>query len=169
MINVLLPVDGSPNSLHAVRHVMREFSKNRALQVHLLNVQAPFSRHIAKFASRKNLAGFHHDEAEKALAPVRRLLDDAGVPYTSHAEVGRKAEVITETAARLQCDHIVMSTARKNSLTRMLEASVTNRVLELTAVPVEVIAGDSVSKLENYGVPVGLGAVLGLVFIAAID
>ncbi len=169
MINVLLPVDGSPNSLHAVRHVMREFSKNRALQVHLLNVQAPFSRHIAKFASRKNLAGFHHDEAEKALAPVRRLLDDAGVPYTSHAEVGRKAEIITETAARLQCDHIVMSTARKNSLTRMLEASVTNRVLELTAVPVEVIAGDSVSKLENYGVPAGFGAMLGLLFIAAID
>ena len=36
-----------------------------------------------------------------------------------------------------------MGTARKNSLTRMFESSVTNRVLELTTVPVEVIAGDN--------------------------
>ena len=60
-----------------------------------------------------------------------------------------------------------MSTARKNSLTRMLEASITNRVLELTTVPVEVIAGDAVSKLERYGIPAGIGAALALVIVAA--
>ena len=62
-----------------------------------------------------------------------------------------------------------MSTARKNSLTRMLEASVTNRVLELTTVPVEVIAGDAVSKLERYGIPAGIGGTLGLLLLAAAD
>ncbi|MCX7176917.1 MAG: hypothetical protein NT159_23960 [Proteobacteria bacterium] len=62
-----------------------------------------------------------------------------------------------------------MSTARKNSLTRMLEASVTNRVLELTSVPVEVVAGDAVSNLERYGIPVGIGGVLGLLLLAAAD
>jgi hypothetical protein len=72
-------------------------------------------------------------------------------------------------AQKLGCDRIVMSTARKNSVTRMLEASVTNRVLELTTVPVEVIAGDAVSKLERYGVPAGIGGLLALLLFAAAD
>ena len=60
-----------------------------------------------------------------------------------------------------------MSTARTNSLTRMLEASVTNRVLELTTVPVEVIAGDAVSNLERYGIPAGIGTAAALLLVAA--
>ena len=62
-----------------------------------------------------------------------------------------------------------MSTARKNSLTRMLEDSTTNKVLELTSVPVELIAGDTASRLERWGVPsAGIGALLALI-VAAID
>jgi hypothetical protein len=67
----------------------------------------------------------------------------------------------------LRCDHIVMSTARKNSLTRLVENSVTNKVLELTSVPVEVIAGDAVSKFERYGIPATLAAVLAALLAAA--
>jgi hypothetical protein len=63
----------------------------------------------------------------------------------------------------------VMSTARKNSITRMLEDSITNKVLEKTSVPVEVIAGESVSRLERYGLPTGLGAALALLIAAAAD
>ncbi len=169
MRNVLIPVDGSPNSLHAVRHVVKEFARQPGMAVHLLNVQAPFSRHIAQFASRKSRESFHEDQARKALAGVRDMLDAAAVPYTVHLEVGRKAEAITATAERLDCDRIVMSTARKNSLTRMIEASVTNRVLELTKVPVQVIAGDAVSRLEQYGIPAGIGGGVALLLLAAID
>ena len=169
MLKLLVPVDGSPNSQHAVRHVIRQFTKNPALEVHLLNVQAPFSKHIAQFVSKKNRDSFHRDEAEKALQPIRQMLDSFSVPHTAHVEIGRKAEVIAATARRLRCDHIVMSTARKNSLTRMLETSVTNRVLELTTVPVEVIAGDAVSKLERYGIPAGVGAGLTALLLLAAD
>ena len=169
MLKVLVPVDGSPNSQHAVRHVIKEFAKDRDMEVHLLNIQTPFSRHIAQFASRKNRAAYHRDEAEKALRPARRMLADAGVPCVAHIDVGGKAEIIAKTARRLRCDHIVMSTARKNSLTRMVEDSVTNKVLELTTVPVEVIAGNSVSKLERYGIPAGIGGALALLLLAVAD
>ena len=77
--------------------------------------------------------------------------------------------LIAHEAERLACDHILMSTARKNSLTRMLEDSTTNRVLELTTVPVELVAGDQVSKLEQYGVPAGIGTVIALIAAAALD
>jgi hypothetical protein len=36
-------------------------------------------------------------------------------------------------------------------------------------VPVEVVVGDSVSKLERYGIPLGLGAGLGTLMVLAFD
>ena len=150
-----------------MRHITSEFRKNRALEIHLLNVQAPFSRYISRFSGKRNREAFHRDEAEKALMPARRLLESHGVPYAVHVEVGSKAQLIADAARRLQCDHIIMSTARKNSLTRMLEDSVTNQVLELTTVAVEVIAGDAISRWERYGIPAGVGASLALFLLVA--
>ena len=59
-----------------------------------------------------------------------------------------------------------MGTARKNSITRMLEDSTTHRVLETTSVPVEVIAGDAVSKWERWGLPAGVVGLGGLIVLA---
>jgi Ca2+-transporting ATPase len=169
MVKVLLPVDGSRNSEVAVRHVVRQFMGNTAMEIHLLNIQPPFSKHIAGFSSSKDRQDHHRDEAEKALKPVRQVLDGHGIPYSVHAEVGEKAKCIADTARRLRCDQIVMGTARKNSLTRWVENSVTNRVLELTPVPVELIAGDAVSKYERYGIPAALTALLGLLLAVVAD
>ena len=72
------------------------------------------------------------------------------------------AECITELAHRLRCDRILMGTVRKDSLVRLVEDCVVNRVLELTTVPVEVIAGASVSKWERYGIPAAVGALLAI-------
>jgi Ca2+-transporting ATPase len=169
MLKVLVPVDGSRNCEFAVRHVVRQFMHNTAMELHLLNVQPPLTSYITRFLSRKNVRDYHHDEAEKALRPVRQILDGYGVPYAVHVEVGERAEAITAAAHRLHCDHIVMSAARKNSLTRLVENSTTNRVLELTSVPVEIIAGNSVSRWERYGIPAGLGTLIALLFAAAVD
>ncbi len=162
MLRILIPVDGSRNCQFAVKHVIREFMNNKAMEIHLLNVQPPFNRDISSFVSRKNLHDYHRDEAEKALGPIKQILDGFSIPYSAHAEIGERAKTIADAARRLRCGHIVMSTARKNSLTRLIENSVTNKVIELTSVPVEVIAGDSVSRFERYGIPAALGAALAL-------
>jgi len=168
MLKVLIPVDGSRNCQFAVKHVIKEFMNNTAMEIHLLNVQPPFSRYIARFVSRKSLHDHHRDESEKALGPIKQMLGGFSIPYSAHAAVGERAKTITDTARRLRCDHIVMSTARKDSLTRLVENSLINKVLELTSVPVEVIAGEEVSKWERYGIPAGIGAALALVF-AVVD
>jgi YjbE family integral membrane protein len=169
MTRVLVPVDDSPNARHAVRHVVNQFMKSAAMEVHLLNIQPPFSRHIARFVSRRNRAAFHREQGEKALQSARRLLENHGVPYAVHIEIGDKAKVIVSAARRLRCGQIVMATARKNSLTRMIEDSTTNKVLELTTVPVEVISGEAVSPWERYGIPVGLSSLLALLLAAIVD
>ncbi|MGQ0544614.1 MAG: HAD-IC family P-type ATPase, partial [Betaproteobacteria bacterium] len=169
MLKVLLSVHGSRNCELAARHVVKQFMNNTAMEIHLLNVQPPFSSYIARFVSRKARHDFHHDEADKALKPIRQILDGFGVPYAAHVEVGERAECITAAARRLHCDQIVIGAARKNSLTRLVENSVTNRLIELTPVPVEIIAGDAVSRWERYGIPASLGTLLALLLAAAAD
>lgn len=169
MPKILVPVDGSPNAEQAVRHVIREQMGTPSMEVHLLNVQTPLTRAVAQFLSRKSREDWHRDQATQALRASRELLDLAGIRYAVHIELGRKADTIVALAKRLACDHIVMGTARKNSLTRLLEASVTNRVLELTTVPVEVIAGTGISRFERYGIPAGLGGALTLLLFAVAD
>ena len=101
------------------------------------------------------------------MASASAELQQAGVPCETHWVVGDRAAEICRAAVRLGVHHIVMGTARKNSLTRMLEDSVTNQVLEATPVPVEVVAGGTVSKWESWGLPAAaVGAGGGLLFLA---
>ena len=167
MLKILVPIDGSRNADHALKYVVNEFKNNPDMEIHLLNVQPPFSRHIAQFIGRKTRHSFHREEAEKVLRPAKQFMERFGVPCSAHFAIGRKAATIVDEAHSLHCNRIVMSTARKNSLTRMLEDSTTNKVLEQTRVPVEIIAGEAISSAERYGVPAGFGALIALMFAAA--
>lgn len=167
MFKVLIPVDGSSNALKAVQHVINDCINSGMREVHLLNVRTPLTQHAARFISKRDRAAYHRAEAEKALTPARALLERFGVPFSAHTELGDKAEVIDRVAQRLRVDQIVMGTARKNSFTRLIEDSVSNRVIELTRVPVAIVPGDSVSQLERIGVPAGIGAIVALLFAAA--
>lgn len=155
---LLLPVDASANSLQAVEHVVARHAAGAPLEVHLLHVRVPFSQYIARFVSRNDHEAYHRQEAERALAPARDMLNRAAIQHTDHVEFGDKAETIRDVANRLQVSQIVMGTARKNSLTRVVEDSVTNRVLEVVEVPVEIIVGRAVSRIETIGLPAGLSA-----------
>jgi nucleotide-binding universal stress UspA family protein len=86
--------------------------------------------------------------------------------FTHHIQVGDKAEIIANLVERLRRDRIVMGTARKNSLTRLLQDSAINGVLDLTVVPVKVITGRTVPLLERVGVPAGMGGTMALVALA---
>ncbi len=163
MLKILVPVGGTRNDHFAVQEVVKRFMNDTSMEVHLLNVQMPFSWDIARFTSSKSRHDYHHEQAEKALAPAKEMLDKFSVPYAVHMQLGDRAKVIADVARRLHCDEIVMATARKNSLTRLVENSVTERVIELSPVPVEVIPGDSMSKWERYGIPAAIAALAALV------
>jgi nucleotide-binding universal stress UspA family protein len=167
MLKVLVPVDGSENSQQAVRHVIHRYLHNRALEVHLLHVRTRLSRHMARFLNKRDLAAWHRQQADKALQPARALLDSFGVPHACHVELGDKAATIDRVARRLRAGQIVIGTARKNSLTRLIQDSVANQVIEASVVPVEVVAGREVSAFERYGVPAGVGTAFALLLIAA--
>jgi YjbE family integral membrane protein len=164
-LKVLVPVDGSANALRAVQHAIAEYRRHHELELHLLNVQPRLSRHVARFLSRRDRDSWQHDRALATMAGARSALNEAGVPHQTHWACGDSAAEICRAAARLGAHHIVMGTARQNSITRMLEDSVTHRVLEDTPVPVEVVAGEAVSNWERWGLPVGVLGAGGLLLL----
>jgi nucleotide-binding universal stress UspA family protein len=147
-MKVLVPVDGSVNSLNAVRHVIDAYRQRHDLEVHLLHVRRPFSELVARFSSRGNRESYHRDAAERALAAARALLARSSVPRVEHVEIGSRGEVIDRVAADVGVSRIVIGTARRNSLTRLIEDSVTLRLLRSGRAPVDVVVGPEISKLE---------------------
>jgi YjbE family integral membrane protein len=166
-LRVLVPIDGTENSLMALRHVTERYRARHDIEVHLLHVRRPFSELVARFTPRGSRESYHWEAAEKALAPARALLARESVPHIDHVELGDRAETITGIARTLGVGLIAMGTARKNSVTRLLEDSVTYRVLGLAESPVEVIVGPAVSKLELAGIPAAMAALIALAVVAA--
>jgi YjbE family integral membrane protein len=168
MMRVLIPVDDSPNSLTAVRHAVNRFMKGRPMEIHLLHLRKRLPQHVARFFPGRSRAAWHREQAEKTLAAARKMLEQSGIPYAAHVELAEdKARAIHNAARRFGADQILIGTARANTLTRMVRDSATNRLLDITQVPVEVVAGESVSRLERVGVPVSIGAgALTLLYLA---
>lgn len=168
MKRLLLPVDATANSLQAVEHVIRQYPGDSKPELHLLHVRPPFSQYVARFLSRQDHAAYHRMESERALAPARKRLNAAGIAFVEHVAFGDRAQNILDKASQLKSDVIVMGTARKNSLTRIIEDSVTARVIGQAAVPVEVIVGPAVARLERFGLPSGVAALLALLLVPLI-
>lgn len=138
---MLLPVDGSENSLRAVQHVIAMKEQYRdPIEVHLLNVQLPVASGAVKmFISQQQLNDFYRDEGVAALKDARALLDQAGVSYQHHIGVGDLAGTITSYAKDKQCRQIVIGTRGRGSFAGALLGSVATKVVHLADIPVLLI------------------------------
>jgi len=142
MKKVLLPVDGSDCALRAVALVISKrahYANPDDLEIHLVNVQAPLSHDITRFASHEQIADFHREESEKLMLGASQMLDAAGVPYTAHHLVGLVAESIAGLSDALHCDQIVMGTHGRGAFKELLMGSITLKVLHLSNVPVLLV------------------------------
>jgi nucleotide-binding universal stress UspA family protein len=138
MLKVLVPVDGSGNSLRAVEYVIAQTPLfKEPLDIHLLNVQHAFPGTVR--GVRGEAEKFHHDEGVKALAAARQLLDAAGVKYTYHINVGDAPESICQFVKAQKIDDIVMGRRGMGTVATMLMGSVTDKVLHLVDVPIVLV------------------------------
>lgn len=140
-MNILLPVDGSQNSLSAVRHVIALKDRVRdPIAVELLNVQIPVASGAVKmFISQQQLNDYYRDEGAKALAEARKLLDDAGIAYEHHIGVGDVAPTIVAYAGEKKCRQIVIGARGSGGLAGALLGSTALKVSQLAEIPVTVV------------------------------
>lgn len=164
-VRILVPVLDSPGAAAAVRHVVGEFLRGERMEVHLLHVRTPLPLYVARWIPGRDRAAFHRAAAEPLLGRAAALLGQCHIRCQTHLELGDKPRAIVAAARRLKADRIVLGVARDNSLTRFVEDSVIEKVIRLAPVAVDVVGGNSVSRLERFGVPLGLGAALGLLWL----
>lgn len=140
MLKILVPVDGQECTQLAVDHLLKLRSGGGGLDIHLLNVQIPIdSGHARLFVTPDELEDYHREEGLAALAPARRLLDSAGLPYTHHIAVGHVADTIVRYASEHRFDKIVMGTHGRGALMQALLGSVAHEVLERSPIPVTLV------------------------------
>lgn len=131
MLKALVPVDGSANSLDAVRHVIKLVQDREPLEIHLLNVQPALRGDVTAFVPKSVVKGFHWEEGQKALEGARALLDRAGLTYNAHVGIGPPAAVIAHCAEELRCDKVVMGTHGYGTVAQLLLGSVSHQAIHL--------------------------------------
>ncbi len=142
MKRILVPCDGSPSALRAVRHVATEAAAGAAAsaEIELLHVIAPMTAvTLAEAFSAHSLDDRFPPQAAQALEPAAALLAGAGLRYTLHCRFGDPAAEIAALARASGCGAIVMGTRGHGALASLVIGSVATRVVHLVEVPVTLV------------------------------
>lgn len=129
-MKILLPVDGTPLSLHAVRHALALRAQGLDANFVLANVQAPPSLYEVVVAHDADVL----DDVRRAagadlLAPAEALLDAAGAEWETEVAGGEPGHVLVDLIENYGCDLVVMGAGR----------TVTAALLQHSPVPVTVV------------------------------
>jgi nucleotide-binding universal stress UspA family protein len=143
---ILVPLDGSELSECSLEHVKAIASGCRVPETVLLRVVEPFS---AEAVSALALAGDDvlrkaelesQTEASDYLAKIRNSLVKDGLAVEAVIVDGRPAEEILDYAKNNKVDLIVMTTHGKTGVSRWFFGSVSEKVLQHSAIPVLMIS-----------------------------
>ncbi|MCB1984804.1 MAG: universal stress protein [Burkholderiales bacterium] len=140
MLKILLPIDGSENSIKVVKETikMMDWYKEKP-ELHLLNVQLPLDGNVSLFINHSDIKQYHQEEGMKCLQATGEILDQSHISYQFHITVGDPAEMIERFATELHCNMIVISARGHGVIKNLLLGSVVNKVMQLASVPVLLV------------------------------
>ena len=74
-MRILVPVDGSTNSLNAVSFIAsRQTLLGSNPDIELLNIQLPLPARACRLVGQDAIQRYYEDEAEKVFEPARKIL-----------------------------------------------------------------------------------------------
>jgi len=141
MLKLLIPVDGSEHSQHAIEAVAKLAKAQARLELILLHVASP-----PAFYGELTPAGFEElDSAVRAnqtsvLETATRMAKDCGLNViASKGVTGMVAPEIVRAASEAGVDQIVMGTRGMGALGGVLLGSVAQRVVHMASMPVLLV------------------------------
>jgi nucleotide-binding universal stress UspA family protein len=153
-MKILVPVDGSPLSLDAVRHALWLIRQGLRAELLLANVQEPASLYEIVVAHDPDVikdvsagAGAH------LLEPARELCRAAGVPFDCEVISGDPVRAICELCEERGCAHIVVGAHGKGGFASALLGSFSQALAQSAPVPVTIVkTGERVTAAHRPGV-----------------
>ena len=142
MRTILVALDGSDHSQHALDEVLKLFA-TYAMHVHLLSVCEPI--HVNEVLFKDTLSGMRQLEDEHTAAgrniveTAAAKLKAANISHDTHVEIGHPAQMIAEFAKKYHCEMIVMGTRGLGAIRTLAVGSVANKVVHLAEIPVLLV------------------------------
>lgn len=142
MKKILLPVDGSSNSMRAVKFAIAEAKLSNA-ELHLVHVVADFDDYgmMRAYISETQCGRMMKARAALILKRAETAIGKAGVRFKTHIDTG-EGEVagrIAAAARRLRCASIVMGTRGMGTLGNLMLGSIATKVIHAAKVPVTLV------------------------------
>jgi len=140
-MKVLVPVDGSENSMRAVDYVLNMVKTNPTVEVTLLAVACHYDAlYLAdSFVGEEVPNQECKDLFAGRLYIAKKIFDDAGVPVTAELLAGDPGKVIVSYVEEKGIDKVVMGSRGLGPLMGMVLGSVTHKVLNSVRVPMTII------------------------------
>lgn len=134
-MKILLPVDGTNVSLHAVHHALRLRREGLASTFVLANVQEPPSLYEVVVAhDPQTLDDVRRAAGADLLATAEALLQGANAEWETEVAGGDPGHVLVDLIENYRCDAVVMGAGEQGHI-----GSVALAVLQHSPVPVTIV------------------------------
>jgi nucleotide-binding universal stress UspA family protein len=141
---ILVPVDGSPTSIHALDEAIRlaKQANGTIRLVHVLDriIFAGGETHTG------DVFGLLREVGEQILQQMQEHAAVAGMEvstYLSEVQPGRVCDVVAEQAKAFDADLIVVGTHGRRGVSRLLVGSDAEQIVRMAPVPVLVVRGEA--------------------------
>jgi nucleotide-binding universal stress UspA family protein len=141
-MKILVPVDGSPASIHAVKLAIDQAKTAAGASLVIVTVQSLATLGLADGAGIMPESWIDQEEAtgaDEALRDAVTACRDAGVTYVTRSERGAVAATIDRVAREEKVTQIVMGTRGLGGVRGLLLGSVATQLLHLTDIPVTLV------------------------------
>jgi nucleotide-binding universal stress UspA family protein len=141
-MKILLAVDGSRNSLDAVKCLIEHadwYREKPAVELVTVHLPVPKLPRMNLVVGKNQIERYYEEEGEERLAAAKKKLDAAGISYRPRILVGPIAETIVLHAEKNRCDLILIGSRGMTELGKALLGSTATKVLHLSSVPVLLV------------------------------
>ena len=140
MIKILLPTDGSPNSLDAVHHALHLVSCGLKARFVIANVQSPANLYEMVVAHDPSvIQRVSEAAAHDLMRPALKLLQAAGLQPELATASGDTAHLLLEILENHGCQAVIMSARGVSESDDNSPGSVAQSLLDTCPVPVTVV------------------------------
>ncbi|WP_302409136.1 universal stress protein [Comamonas kerstersii] len=137
--HIMIAVDGSSESLQAVREALKLIARGLRTEIALVNVQEPAS--LLELATRDAdaIAAAAVQAGENLMSEAAALLDAEGVGYSMEVVLGEPGSMLLEMAEDLNADMVIMGARGMGALKSAIVGSVSKTVITHCHRPVLVV------------------------------
>jgi len=151
--SVLVPVDGSESSIHALKQSLPLARAEKSV-IRAISVVPPSQEELRLVGVKQHVSDLLSDPYRRALELADETAKAAGASIYTIQDEGEPHEKIVEAAEAYGCDLIVIGVRGRNPAEEFLMGSITQRVIGYSHTDVLVVPAGTELRIENVLVAV---------------